>query len=52
MVTATVSNGYFAAWWPAGRSRAAQLTLHLADGRTVQGVDAEPVVSRYQGGPG
>ena len=52
VVTATVSNGYFAAWWPAGRSDTAELTLRLADGTVVTGLPADPVVSRYEGGPG
>ncbi|GAA0314902.1 hypothetical protein [Kineococcus aurantiacus] len=51
VVTATVSNGYFAAWWPAGRADTAELTLHLADGTVVGGIPADPVVSRYEGGP-
>ena len=52
VVTATVSNGYFAVWWPAGRSSTAEITLRLADGRLVAGLPADPVVSRYEGGPG
>ncbi|WP_432571099.1 YbaN family protein [Kineococcus sp. SYSU DK005] len=52
VVTATVSNGYFAAWWPAGRSESAELTLRLADGEVVTGLPADPIVSRYEGGPG
>jgi hypothetical protein len=51
VVTATLSNGYFTAWWPGGRSDTAEVTLHLADGRTLGGIPADPIVSHYEGGP-
>ncbi len=48
VVTATVSNGYFVAWWPGTRSVDATLTLHLDDGRTIEGLTVKPL-SRFEG---
>ncbi len=37
-VTATVEDGYFAAWWPGISVRDLELTVHLADGTVVADV--------------
>jgi len=39
-VTATVENGYFAAWWPGISVRDLELTVHLADGTVLADVPA------------
>lgn len=40
-VTATVESGHYGAWWP-GSSDEFELTIHLADGTTVENVPAFP----------
>jgi hypothetical protein len=47
-VHATVRDGYFLAWYPEGRDEAdtnsTELTLRLADGRTIGGVYARDLM--------
>lgn len=39
VVTATIGDGYYGAWWP-GRTEEFELTIHLADGTVVPNVPA------------